>query len=67
MSVECLARCQASALMSTSGSSAADTPESVYALSVLDFAERYTDDTARQVTCARLIGCACCVDSPAGH
>ncbi|KAL3149947.1 hypothetical protein ABBQ38_013308 [Trebouxia sp. C0009 RCD-2024] len=34
--------------MSTSGSSAADTPESEHALSVLDFAEQYTDDTAHQ-------------------
>ena len=48
MSVECA---QFTAPMSMSGSSAAsDSPESD-AVSVLDFAERYTVGTGRQVSC----------------
>lgn len=51
MSVECALRRQCTAPMSTSGSSVAlDSPESD-AVSVLEFAERYTVDTGRQVSC----------------
>ena len=51
MSVECALRHQSTAPMSMSGSSlASDSPESD-AVSVLDFAERYTFGTGRQVIC----------------
>ena len=49
MPLECGLHRQFTAHMSTSGSSvASDSPESD-AVSVLDFAERYTDGTERQV------------------